>query len=125
MIATFAVRYLVTSSVFGIFNYSFLLCSEFISMSRSNVGMQFQQVSSYGGGQSARPISGGMSSRAVDDPRIVGMGSVEPATTVKDRTLGYGGGRPEVPLPPDASSTLFVEGLPSNCTRREVARILL
>lgn len=94
-------------------------------MLRSNVGMQFQQVSSYGGGQSARPISGGMSSRAVDDPRIVGMGSVEPATTVKDRTLGYGGGRPEVPLPPDASSTLFVEGLPSNCTRREVARILL
>lgn len=55
----------------------------------------------------------------------MGIGSVEPGTTVKDRTLGFGGGRPEVPLPPDASSTLFVEGLPSNCTRREVARILL
>ncbi|XP_031373385.1 RNA-binding protein 2-like [Punica granatum] len=27
------------------------------------------------------------------------------------------------PLPPDASSTLYVEGLPSNCTRREVAHI--
>lgn len=29
-----------------------------------------------------------------------------------------------VPLPPDASSTLYVEGLPSDSTRREVARIL-
>lgn len=27
-------------------------------------------------------------------------------------------------LPPDASNTLYVEGLPSNCSRREVARIL-
>ncbi|XP_031374083.1 RNA-binding protein 2-like [Punica granatum] len=27
------------------------------------------------------------------------------------------------PLPPDASSTLYVEGLPSNCTRSEVAHI--
>lgn len=81
------------------------------------------QVSSYGGGQSARAMSGGMSGRAVDDPRIVGLGSVDPGSTVKDRTLGYGSGRSEVPLPPDASSTLFVEGLPPNCTRREVAHI--
>lgn len=27
-------------------------------------------------------------------------------------------------LPPDASPTLYIEGLPSDCTRREVARIL-
>jgi len=27
-------------------------------------------------------------------------------------------------LPSDASNTLYVEGLPSNCSRREVARIL-
>jgi len=27
-------------------------------------------------------------------------------------------------LPPDASSTLFVDGLPQDCTRREAARIL-
>lgn len=66
-----------------------------------------------------------MSGRAVDDPRIVGLGSVDPGSTVKERTLGYGSGRSEVPLPPDASSTLFVEGLPPNCTRREVARILM
>ncbi|KAF8088438.1 hypothetical protein N665_0541s0004 [Sinapis alba] len=35
-------------------------------------------------------------------------------------------GRPSLellPLPPDASNTLFVEGLPSNCSMREVAHI--
>ncbi|PON72014.1 U1 small nuclear ribonucleoprotein A/U2 small nuclear ribonucleoprotein B'' [Parasponia andersonii] len=81
------------------------------------------QVASYGGGQPARPLGGGIPNRTVDDPRLVGMGGVDHGTTVKDRTLGFGGGRPEVPLPPDASSTLFVEGLPANCTRREVAHI--
>ncbi|XP_030501820.1 RNA-binding protein 1 isoform X2 [Cannabis sativa] len=78
---------------------------------------------SYAGGQPPRPISGGIPNRAVDDPRLMGIGGVDPGATIKDRTLGYGGGRPEVPLPPDASSTLFVEGLPANCTRREVAHI--
>ena len=64
-----------------------------------------------------------MPGRSVDDPRIVGIGSVDPGQTIKDRTLGFGGGRPEPPLPPDASSTLFVEGFPSDCTCREVSRI--
>ena len=51
------------------------------------------------------------------------------------RAVGFGGqlpldamvrpGRETAPLPPDASNTLYVEGLPSNCTKREVARILL
>lgn len=85
----------------------------------------FQQISSYGGGQSARTLGGAIPSRSVDDPRIVGIGGVDPGATVKDRNLGFGSARPEVPLPPDATSTLFVEGLPANCTRREVARILL
>lgn len=47
------------------------------------------------------------------------------------RALGFGqqdlAGRPSrelLRLPPDASNTLFVEGLPSNCSRREVSRIL-
>ena len=47
------------------------------------------------------------------------------------RDLGFGQqdlvGRPSrelLRLPPDASNTLFVEGLPSNCSRREVSRIL-
>lgn len=66
-----------------------------------------------------------MPNRTVDDPRIVALGGVDSGATVKDRSMGFGSTRPEVPLPPDATSTLFVEGLPSNCTRREVARILL
>ncbi|XP_062120044.1 RNA-binding protein 1-like [Humulus lupulus] len=81
------------------------------------------QVASYGGGQPTRLMSGGIPNRTVDDPRLMGVGGVDPGATIKDRSLGYGGGRPEVPLPPDASSTLFVEGLPANCTRREVAHI--
>lgn len=84
----------------------------------------YQQIQSYGGGQSARPTSGGMPGRSVDDPRIGGIGGLEPGVSAKDRTLGLGGGRAEIPLPPDASSTLYVEGLPSDCTRREVSRIL-
>ncbi|KAJ0790601.1 putative RNA recognition motif domain, nucleotide-binding alpha-beta plait domain superfamily [Helianthus annuus] len=31
--------------------------------------------------------------------------------------------RETLPLPADASSTIYIEGLPSNCTRREVAHI--
>lgn len=32
--------------------------------------------------------------------------------------------RETLPLPPDASNTLYIEGLPSDSSRREVARIL-
>jgi len=38
--------------------------------------------------------------------------------------VGMVGGRPEATLPPNANCTLYVEGLPADCTRREVARIL-
>ncbi|PPD70200.1 hypothetical protein GOBAR_DD32914 [Gossypium barbadense] len=69
--------------------------------------------------QSGRPMSGGMPGRAVDDPRMVGIGGLDPGQTIKDRTIGFGSGRPEPRLPPDASSTLFVEGLPPDCTCRE------
>ncbi|TYJ07608.1 hypothetical protein E1A91_A11G016900v1 [Gossypium mustelinum] len=81
------------------------------------------QLSSYSGSQSGRPMSGGMPGRAVDDPRMVGIGGLDPGQTIKDRTIGFGSGRPEPHLPPDASSTLFVEGLPPDCTRREVSHI--
>ncbi|KAJ6874553.1 RNA-binding protein 1-like isoform X1 [Populus alba x Populus x berolinensis] len=79
-------------------------------------------ISSYGGGQSARAISG-VPARPVDDLRMVSMGSMDPGSSVKDRSMRTGSGRSEVSLPPDASSTLFVEGLPSDCTRREVSHI--
>ncbi|KAH8492229.1 hypothetical protein H0E87_021701 [Populus deltoides] len=82
----------------------------------------FQTVSSYGGGQSARAMSG-VPSHPVDDTRMVSMGPMDPGASVKDRSLRMGSGRSEVSLPPDASSTLFVEGLPSDCTRREVSHI--
>ncbi|ONI25692.1 hypothetical protein PRUPE_2G315000 [Prunus persica] len=85
--------------------------------------LMFQQMPSYSGGQSARTLSGGLPGRSVDDPRMMGMGGVDPGAPVKDRVLGMGSGRPEAPLPPGATSTLFVEGLPPNCTRREVAHI--
>ena len=80
-------------------------------------------MTSYGG-DSGRPLSGGITSHTVDDPRAVGIRGVDQGPTVKSQSLGFSGGRAEVPLPPDASSTLFVEGLPANCTRREVSRIL-
>ena len=69
-------------------------------------------------------MSGGPIGRPVGDPRVMGIGSSE-SMTAKGRTMGLGSGRPELALPPDASNTLFVEGLPVNCSRREVARILL
>lgn len=55
----------------------------------------------------------------------MGIGGVDPGVGLKGRSLAFGGGRTEIPLPSDATNTLFVEGLPANCTRREVARILM
>ncbi|KAA8540069.1 hypothetical protein F0562_026761 [Nyssa sinensis] len=81
------------------------------------------QITSYGGAESGRPLSGGLTGHPVDDPRIMGIGGSDPVLSAKGRTSGVGGGRPELPLPPDASSTLFVEGLAANCTRREVSHI--
>ncbi|KAB5531596.1 hypothetical protein DKX38_018266 [Salix brachista] len=80
-------------------------------------------ISSYGGGQTVRAMSG-VPSRPIDDTHLVSMGAMDSGASVKDRSLRMESGRPEVSLPPDASSTLFVEGLPSDCTRREVSRIL-
>uniref|UniRef100_A0A2P2KDT0 Nucleic acid binding protein n=1 Tax=Rhizophora mucronata TaxID=61149 RepID=A0A2P2KDT0_RHIMU len=79
------------------------------------------QISSYAMGQSVQSITG-VPGRSVDDPRIVAIASMDSGDTVKDRILAGGGG-PEVSLPPDATGTLFVEGLPPDCTRREVAHI--
>ncbi|KAF8379765.1 hypothetical protein HHK36_029214 [Tetracentron sinense] len=83
------------------------------------------QISSFGGGESGRPMTGGMTGRPVEDPRIMGIEGMDLSMAGKGRNMGFGGGRPEKPLPSDASNTLFVEGLPANCKRREVSRILL
>ncbi|KAL5231813.1 hypothetical protein ABZP36_030589 [Zizania latifolia] len=63
-----------------------------------------------------RAVVGGMSGYPVDDRRMIGVVGMD------SRGMGYGA-RPEPPLPPDASSTLYIEGLPANCTRREVSHI--
>nr|Q6JB11.1 RecName: Full=Protein MATERNALLY EXPRESSED GENE 5 [Zea mays]AAT09814.1 MEG5 [Zea mays] len=57
-----------------------------------------------------------MAGYGVDGQRMMGVVGMD------SRGMGYGG-RPEPPLPPDASSTLYIEGLPANCTRREVSHI--
>ncbi|KAI5056456.1 hypothetical protein GOP47_0028274 [Adiantum capillus-veneris] len=65
--------------------------------------------------------------------RVLGLDS----SLMRPSPLGVGNGRPDylpkqesqaplrarAPLPPNASHTLFVEGLPSDCTRREAAHI--
>ncbi|XP_047971396.1 RNA-binding protein 1-like [Salvia hispanica] len=80
------------------------------------------QVPSYGG-QTGRPGTGGLDGvHEIDDLRVLGMVQSGPAAAPQSRLMGVGG-RPEISLPPDASSTLFVEGLPANCTRREVSHI--
>ncbi|KAA0050536.1 RNA-binding protein 2-like isoform X1 [Cucumis melo var. makuwa] len=84
--------------------------------------LRTSQISSYGG-QSARPVGGGVPGHLMNDPPILGIGGVVSGANVNDRSTSFGGGRPNIPLPPDASNTLFVEGLPSSCTRREVAHI--
>ncbi|KGN57648.1 RNA-binding protein 2 isoform X2 [Cucumis sativus] len=84
--------------------------------------LRTSQISSYGG-QSARPVGGGVPGHPMNDPPILGLGGVVSGANVNDRSTSFGGGRPNMPLPPDASNTLFVEGLPSSCTRREVAHI--
>ncbi|KAG5533904.1 hypothetical protein RHGRI_027934 [Rhododendron griersonianum] len=81
------------------------------------------QIASYGGGDSARPITGGLSGHSVDDARMIGVGGSDPAVALKSHSMGLGGGMPERPLPPGATNTLFVEGLPANCTSREVSHI--
>lgn len=61
---------------------------------------------------------GGNAGYPVDDRSMMA------ARGMDSRNMGYGGGMPEPPLPPDASNTLYIEGIPTGCTRREVSRIL-
>ncbi|XP_076948216.1 RNA-binding protein 2-like [Bidens hawaiensis] len=72
-------------------------------------------AASYLHGSHFPPYSGDLGNRS-----LMGMG---PPETRKVGDAGLLGMRPEIPLPSDASSTLFVEGLPSDCSRREVSHI--
>lgn len=86
------------------------------------------EASTFPGGSLGRGIS-------VGEPSLLGRpGSLAPEAVSNGRDVGYGGQlradtmarpvRETVPLPSDASNTLYVEGLPSNSSKREVARIL-
>uniref|UniRef100_A0A1J3FQF5 RRM domain-containing protein n=2 Tax=Noccaea caerulescens TaxID=107243 RepID=A0A1J3FQF5_NOCCA len=70
---------------------------------------------------------GGGNGQAMDEFMMMRRGGV---VLPPDRGMGFDPpesvdrrNREPLPLPPDASNTLYVEGLPSNCSRREVAHI--
>ncbi|KAF1884714.1 hypothetical protein Lal_00028600, partial [Lupinus albus] len=78
---------------------------------------------------------GGFPGHSLADPSVMGHhGGGGPDLTPNGRGVSYSGQLPvdavfrpgpeTVPLPPDASNTLYVEGLPSDCTKRDAARIL-
>lgn len=70
----------------------------------------------------------------VDPAGSILSGNGAPELAPNGRSVNFGGqlpvdavnrpGSETVPLPPDATPTLYVEGLPPDSTRREVARIL-
>jgi hypothetical protein len=79
---------------------------------------------------------GGLPNHSLGDPAVMmgRHGGGGPDLAPNGRGINYGFQPPMDPvsrpgpetalLPPDASPTLYIEGLPSDCTRREVARIL-
>uniref|UniRef100_A0ACD6A9U7 Uncharacterized protein n=1 Tax=Avena sativa TaxID=4498 RepID=A0ACD6A9U7_AVESA len=78
------------------------------------------QIQSYGAGPaggSIRPAEGANDGYQPDDRPVVAAGGMD------GRSTGFAGGISEPPLPPDASNTLFIEGIPTDCERREVSHI--
>ncbi|KAJ0086658.1 hypothetical protein Patl1_08099 [Pistacia atlantica] len=92
------------------------------------------EASALGGARSGMGVSGGMAGIPIADgvsgrPGIIGRDMVSngPSRDLDDRLPVETMARPDretLPLPPDASNTLYVEGLPPDTTRREVAHIL-
>ncbi|ESW15515.1 hypothetical protein PHAVU_007G078500 [Phaseolus vulgaris] len=90
------------------------------------------EASAIGGVGLARSV-GGLPGHSLSDPSVMGHPGGGHDLARNGRNVNYGGQLPvdtasmpgpeTVPLPPDASSTLYVEGLPSDSTRREVAHI--
>lgn len=81
------------------------------------------------------PVGSRMPGPLLPDPIVMSRPpAVSPDLAPNGRNIEYGNhlpvdpmsrpGRETVPLPPDASNTLYVEGLPPDSSRREVARIL-
>lgn len=93
------------------------------------------EASTYSGSGFGRPPSGGASAVPLADRGLLGPpGAFGSDLVPNGRNRDFGAelpldimarpARETVPLPPDASSTLYVEGLPRDSTKREVARIL-
>ncbi|CAM8983354.1 unnamed protein product [Rhodiola kirilowii] len=61
--------------------------------------------------------------RVISDPASTGRGSDYGIQLPEDAAVKPTRGTLPLPLPPDASNTIYVEGLPSDCTKREVAHI--
>ncbi|KAF8662222.1 hypothetical protein HU200_056423 [Digitaria exilis] len=80
---------------------------------RTGVSIQIQTYGAGPAGEPIRPAVGGNAGYPVDDRSMMA------ARGMDSRNMGYGGGMPEPPLPPDASNTLYIEGIPTGCTRRE------
>ncbi|KAL0695043.1 hypothetical protein Bca4012_062223 [Brassica carinata] len=94
--------------------------------------LQSAQTFSLPSEEAGRFHGAGMGRRGGDMGELMsGRGGVLPPDFGPNgRDLGFGQqdlvgrpGRELLRLPPDASNTLFVEGLPSNCSRREVSHI--
>jgi hypothetical protein len=101
-----------------------------------------KQLSSFTSGEAStlrgvglgRASASGIPALPIADPAVLGRPrAVAPDLAPNGRNIGLGGqhpldaprpGRETQPLPPDASNTLYVEGLPPDSTKREVARIL-
>ncbi|XP_073024525.1 RNA-binding protein 2-like isoform X2 [Primulina eburnea] len=96
------------------------------SQSHSEEGSQFNQM---GVGNAASRVMPAF--HLQDHLAINHLEDVAPELAPNDRGTGFGPPpvnritvpREIIPLPPDASSTLYIEGLPPNSTRREVAHI--
>lgn len=89
--------------------------------------LQSVQTSSMPLGEAGPPRNGGVAAMDEFMMRRGGGGGLngrdmgggfDPLDSVDRRS-----NREPLPLPPDASNTLYVEGLPPNCSRREVAHI--
>lgn len=110
------------TNVFCVLGYQLLDCCIIVFQTQSaNTYVELQQIQSFGGGPAGEPIRpavGGNAGYPVDDRSMMA------ARGMDSRNIGFGGGMPEPPLPPDASNTLYIEGIPTGCTRREVSRIL-
>ncbi|KAL3504415.1 hypothetical protein ACH5RR_034256 [Cinchona calisaya] len=98
----------------------------------SQLSLTSGEGSNYGGG-GLRAVAGGMPALPIHDSvASVRPGIVGPDLAPNRRRMGFSGQLPveeiprpreTLPLPPDASSTLYIEGLPSDSTKREVAHI--